>query len=264
MFSTTTLAATLLLFVLGSTTVLLSLIRRDSRLQRLALGFMVAGFVAQTLWIGGICVRTKHPPLTNLPEIAAFLAWTILLVQFALFFRYRVQAAAFFVYPLALLLMTVSALVHEHYAPLDASLRSNLFVAHLFLSTVGVAALLVGLAFALLYHLQQRSLKSKRRGPLYDWIPSLSVCEVVSYRALAIGFAIYTVGLLAGVVWSYRTTTELFSPRAKEIGALLAWILSAVLLQSYISGSHRSHRTIVVSAAMFISIVIAIFGIRHA
>ena len=141
MFSTTTLAATLLLFVLGSTTVLLSLIRRDSRLQRLALGFMVAGFVAQTLWIGGICVRTKHPPLTNLREIAAFLAWTILLVQFGLFFRYRVQAAAFFVYPLALLLMTVSALVHEHYAPLDASLRSNLFVAHLFLSTVGVAAL---------------------------------------------------------------------------------------------------------------------------
>lgn len=264
MFATITLAATLILYAIGSATALLELSKRESRLEKPALFFMLAGFLTHTAWIGGICVRTHHPPLTNLPEITAFLSWTILVVHFGLYFRYRVQAAAFFVYPLALMLITISALVHERYQPLDHSLRSNLFIAHLLLSTLGVAALLVGLAFAVLYHVQQRSLKLKRQGRLYDWIPSLSVCDLVSYRALAVGFAIYTVGLLAGVLWSYRTSAGLFSLRAKEIGALSAWVLSAVLLQAYISGWYRNNRTMIVSAATFISIVIAIFGIRHA
>ena len=77
---------------------------------------MIAGFVAHTFWIGTICVRTHHPPLTNLPEAAAFIAWTVFRVELALFIRYRVHAASFFVYPLVLMLLTVSAVVSEPFA----------------------------------------------------------------------------------------------------------------------------------------------------
>ena len=180
-----------------------------------------------------------------------------------LFIRYRVAAAAFFVYPLVLMLLTVSAVVREPFAQMDPALRSGLFTAHVLLSTVGVAALLVGLAFTTLAYVQDRSLKSKQRGPLWDWIPSLNVCRTLGYRTLAVGFTIYTLGILTGILWSYRTTSELMDFRVKQIGGIVAWILFGVLLQSYISGAYRGKRTVVISACAFVAVVIAILGIHH-
>lgn len=248
---------------LGTLIALVSLFTRQRMPQHIALIVMSIGFVAQTIWIGTICARTGHPPLTNLPEAAAFLSWTIFLVVLILYIRYRVYAAAFFVYPLVLLLQVLSAVIGESYMHLDPALRSNMFTAHIFLSTVGVAGLLIGLAFTVLAYLQDRALKSKQRGPLWDWIPSLSVCRMVSYRALATGFSVYTIGLIAGVLWSYRTTAELMEPRVKQIGAVIAWILFAALLQLLISGSYRRRRTMVLSVCAFVAIMVAILGIDH-
>jgi ABC-type uncharacterized transport system permease subunit len=180
-----------------------------------------------------------------------------------LFFRYRVHAAAFFVYPLVLMLLTVAAVVHEPFAQMNPALRSGLFTAHVFLSTVGVAALLVGLAFTLLAYVQDRSLKSKQRGALWQWIPSLNVCRTLSYRTLAVGFSIYTLGLLAGILWSYRTTAELIDLRVKQVGAVVAWVLFAMLLQVLMRGAYRARRTVVISACAFAATVVAILGIHH-
>src|ERR1051325_11563401 len=110
-----TLYAALGLYAAGTLMALASLFGR--RLQTPALVLMLAGFVSHTVWIGTICVRTHHPPLTNLPEIAAFLSWTVFVVELVLLFKYRVHAASFFVYPLVLMLLTVSGGVAQPLPP---------------------------------------------------------------------------------------------------------------------------------------------------
>src|ERR1043165_4879022 len=102
----------LALYAAGTVAALASLFA-GKRLQTAGLVLMLAGFVSHTVWIGTICVRTHHPPLTNLPETAAFLSLTIFVAEVVLLFRYRVQAASFFVYPLVLMLLTVSDQEHE-------------------------------------------------------------------------------------------------------------------------------------------------------
>src|ERR1044071_8212201 len=106
-----TLYAALGLYAAGTLLALASLFGR--RLQTPALVLMLAGFVSHTVWIGTICVRTHHPPLTNLPETAAFLSWTIFVVELVLLFKSRVPAASFFVYPLVLMLLPAAAVVQE-------------------------------------------------------------------------------------------------------------------------------------------------------
>ena len=258
--ATDTLYVALAAYFLGTLVALLSLFAPVKRLQHGGLILMAAGFVAHTIWIGSICARTGHPPITNLPETTSFVAWLLFVVELVLWIRYRVYAASFFVYPLVLLLLGVSALVGENFAILDPKLRSNVFTAHLLLTMVGVVGLLIGVAFGLLAFLQDRALKEKRRGRLWEWIPSLSVCKTVSYRALAIGFSIYTIGLMAGILWSYRTGE--IGLRVKELGAVAAWILFAVLLQQYIAGAYRARSTVVLSAGAFVAILIAILGIK--
>jgi ABC-type uncharacterized transport system permease subunit len=239
-----------------------SLFVREKRLQYAGLLFMIGGWVAHTIWIGTICAATGHPPITNLPESVSFVAWVLFAAELGLWIRYRVYAASFFVYPLVLLLLTISAVVGENFAVLDPELRSNVFTVHLLMSTVGVAGLLIGLAFGLLAALQDRALKTKRPGRLWEWIPSLDVCKSLSFRALAIGFSVYTIGLIAGVLWSYRTTAGLMELRVKQIGAVTAWVLFAVLLQSYVSNTYRQKRMLVVSACAFVAILVAMMGIR--
>ena len=258
-----TLYIALVLYAIGTLLALGTLFSRERRPQLIALGFMIAGFVSHTIWIGGICVRTGHPPLTNLPEASAFMSWTLFAVELVLFIRYRVHAASFFVYPLVLMLATVAAVVREPFAKMPQALRSNLFMAHILFSTVGVAALFIGLAFTLLAFLQDRSLKRKQRGALWEWIPSLNICKRLSYRSLAIGFSIYTLGLLFGILWQYRTSAELLDLRVKQIGALVAWVLFASLLQTYISGAYRARRTMLISACAFVATLVAILGIHH-
>jgi ABC-type uncharacterized transport system permease subunit len=258
---TSILYAALALYALGTLVALGSLFTQAKRAQVTALVVMIAGWVAHTIWIGTICARTGHPPLTNLAETSAFMAWTVFAVELLLWIRYRVYAAAFFVYPLVLILLTISALAGENFVALDPELRSSVFTAHLLLSTVGVAALLIAIAFTSLAYLQDRALRAKTRGPLWQWIPSLSVCKLVSYRALAIGFSIYTIGLLAGVLWSYRTTAGLMEVRTKQIGAVVAWVLFAALLQSYTSGAFRARRTMFISVCAFAATLVAILGI---
>jgi ABC-type uncharacterized transport system permease subunit len=260
--STDTLYVALLFYGLGTLAALLSLFFTGRRLQQYGLLLMIGGFAAHTMWIGTICAKTGHPPITNLPEAVSFIAWTVFAVELALWIRYRVYAAAFLIYPLVLLLLTVAAVVGENFTELDPALHSNLFTAHLLFSAVGIAGLLIGLAFGLLALLQDRALKAKTRGRLWEWIPSLDVCKKVSYRAMAIGFSIYTVGLLAGVIWSYRTSAGFMDVRVKQIGAITAWILFGVLLQSYVSNTYRRRRTLFISAGAFVAIVVAVLGIK--
>ena len=258
-----TLYVALVLYGIGTISALASLFHVDQRLQRLGLYAMIAGFVSHTIWIGTICSITKHPPLTNLPEAASFLAWSVFAVELVLLAMYRVQAASFFVYPLVLILLTITAVVREPFAKLDRSLHSRIFISHVLFATVGVAALFIGIAFTYLSIAQDRALKSKKPGRLWEWIPSLQVCKKIAYRALAAGFSIYTLGIITGVVWSYETTAGLIELRIKQISAVVAWVLFAVVLQSAMSGLQRTRRTIVISACAVIATVVAILGIHH-
>jgi ABC-type uncharacterized transport system permease subunit len=258
------LYAALSLYGAGTSVALGSLLLRGrTRRPQLAFTVMIAGFVAHTAFIGTICVRTGHPPLLNLAEVAAFISWTILLVELAIYARLRIYAAALLVYPLVLLLLLITAFVGDPFARINASQRSPLFTTHVLMSTLGVAVLFIGLAFSLIAAAQDRSLKSKKRGRLWDWIPSLDVCNGATWRALSTGFVLFTIGLIAGFVWSFRTSSGAF--HVKQIGAAIAWALFAILLQSQVTGVLRTRRTtLALSAAAFVAVVISIFGIAHA
>jgi len=259
----TALYFAILLYGAGTLVVLWALVRRIGHPPSLAIAFAGVALASHTFFIGTICSTTGHPPITNLAETVTFIAWVIMVVEIVLLWRYRVQAAAFFVYPVVVLLLVIAAVVREPFAPIPSDRQSQIFIIHILLTTIGLAALLIALAFAMLYYFQERAIKQKRRGAFYDWIPSLRVCDLVSYRALTSGFAIYTAGLLAGIYWSYRLHEGAMTLGAKEIGAVVAWVVFAALIQLHIADSFRSKRTVVLAIIAFASILVAIFGIRR-
>ena len=79
----------------------------------------------------------------------------------------------------------------------------------------------MGLAFTTLAYMQDRSLKSKQRGPLWEWIPSLNVCRRLSYRTLAEEVGILQENVLMteiGDVWEFDENGALAQPRLLQFG----------------------------------------------
>ena len=261
---TLSLYLTIAIYALAAGLVFLSLLTRREQLQRYATLLIGVGFIGHTIWIGTICSTTHHPPLTNLPEAASFIGWVLIVVELALLFRFKVQAAAFFVYPLVVILLATTAIVSEPFSPPTAEQSSKIFIGHLLLTMVGVAALLIGLAFGALYQMQDRAMKAKKRGALYEWIPNLRVLDMVSYRSMVAGFAIYSAGILAGVLFAYNKHGALTTFGAKETGALVAWVAFAAMLQSHLSGTFRTRKTAGIALVAFAAIIVSIFGISHA
>jgi ABC-type uncharacterized transport system permease subunit len=254
---------TIAIYAVAAGLVFLSLLTRREQLQKLATTLILIGFVGHTIWIGTICSTTHHPPLTNLPEAASFIGWVLIVVELALLFRYKVQAAAFFVYPLVVILLATAAIVSEPFSPPNPDQTSKIFIGHLLLTMVGVAALLIGLAFGALYQIQDRAMKAKRRGILYEWVPNLRVLDLVSYRAMVVGFAIYSAGIMAGVLFAYNRHGALTTFGPKESGALVAWVAFAAMLQSHLSGTFRTKKTAGIALVAFLAIVVSIFGISR-
>ena len=109
-----TLYAALLFYTAGTLIALASLFTRERRTQHAALVLMIGGFLCHTTWIGTICARTHHPPLTNLPEAAAFVAWCIFVVELALFIRYRTRMVdRYLLLDLSILLLSASLALKE-------------------------------------------------------------------------------------------------------------------------------------------------------
>jgi ABC-type uncharacterized transport system permease subunit len=256
-----TLYLALTCYAAGTLIAFTSLFTRAKWIQTAALAAMGIGLVPHTVFIGTICAKTGHPPLTNLPESAAFISWTILVIAMFFYVRYRVMAASFFLYPVIFLLLLLTALVGEPFAMIDPALRSRVFTAHVFLSALGVAWLFIGLAFTTLAYLQDRALVSKARGRLWELIPSLSICKRLGNGALSIGFVVYTIGLLSGIAWAFRGTGSLGG--AKQLGAIVAWILFALLLQARMAGVFRERKLVFVSAGAFVATIVSILGIAH-
>ena len=235
--------------------------RSRKAVQDVAFVVMAFGFVAHTIFIG---TRTGHPPLLNLAEVSSFIAWTVLLIEGALYVTTRVNAAAVVVDPLAFALLLLAAITGDPFARADAAQRAPLFIAHVLLSTVGIALLFIGFGFSLLAAVQHRSLKTRKQGRLWESIPSLAICTTLSDRALATGLAIYTAGVATGLFWSFRTQAGLHGWGAKQTGAIVAWALFTIVVQSHVTGIFSARRTtLALSAMTFIAVVISIFGIAH-
>jgi hypothetical protein len=49
----------------------------------------------------------------------------------------------------------------------------------------------------------------------------------------------------------------------KEYAAFAAWVMFAALLQSYLAGSYRARRTLVIAGFAFVSIFVSLLGIAR-
>ena len=143
----------------------------------------------------------------------------------------------------------------------DDRFSTILFPLHILLSFTGYAAFTLSFGAGIMYIMQERGLKSRRPGRLLDRLPSISELDVMIYHSLAIGFPLFTVGLLVGSVWLYRSEGVFIKWDQKIIASLVTWALYAALLHARLLAGWRGRKLAFMSVLGFAMVLFTFIGV---
>lgn len=169
-----------------------------------------------------------HIPVSNLYEV--FILFAMITALFYLYYEqhYKTRQMGPFVMLIIsaavgfLLWYTVARSAAE-IQPLVPALQSWWMKIHVPANFIGYGtfalAAMVGVAYLL-----------KTNGYLVDRLPSLEVLDDVMYKAIAVGFAFFTVATILGALWAAEAWGGYWSWDPKETWALIVWLNYAAWL----------------------------------
>jgi len=182
------------------------------------------GFAANT---GALLVRgvlSGHPPVTNLFEYLSSFAWAIVLGFLVIWRRKGLELLTVFAGTAAFAMMVMASLFPAEVSrQLIPALQSYWLWIHVSLAVLAEAAFAVAFVASLM------CLIGDERG--HRRLPDRNLLDRTAYRAIAIGFPLFTVGaLFAGAVWAQRAWGTPWSWDPKETSSLIVWLVYAIYL----------------------------------
>jgi ABC-type transport system involved in cytochrome c biogenesis permease subunit len=199
-------------------------------LLRFAVGALAAGAVAHGASFSLLHTQSPTPPLTHLPSALSFMAWVGTVAFLLLAWRARLNGLVALVAPLSCLGVLAAVLSNPATsAESGVSEAGSIPHAHVLLASAGLALLgIAGLA-GLSFLMEHRRLKRKR--PFHggtSW-PSLEALDRAGAFAVAAGFPLLTLGVVAGALWQHADTGAFFSGSPHETFSLIAWAIYGAL-----------------------------------
>jgi len=90
---------------------------------------------------------------------------------------------------------------------------------------------------------------------------SLDTLDEINYKALSIGYPLFTVGaLFAGAIWAYEAWGSFWSWDPKEVGALVIWLFYTLFLHARFNRGWRGRKAAWMSVVGFGMILLSFFG----
>ena len=254
------------LYCLGALTVFAGSITKSAKFKKLSNALTITGFGFHTILLG--YAMAQNGWALHSGYYISMLSWSLLLIYFFMWWRFKLSFLSLTASPLALVLFIGSfhAKNAMHLPKAWSGAFFGLHIGTLFLS-FGLLAMAFGAG--ILFTRLERKIKSKE--PLNDFekeMPALSTFDKVNQLAVVAGFPLYTVGLVTGFIWARIEWGRVLSGDPKEIVSLGVWFVYAWLFHQRLvmgwRGRKAAHAAIwIFSICMFSLIGINIFTSTH-
>ena len=251
----TLLTVAIIGYVAATGLALAYLVQREEVLHRLAALATVAAWVLHTVSLLALAVHLGRPPLASMPEAVSVVAWVVVLLEMWVERRYGVSVLGAFVLPVALVLSLQATPTRTLIGP---TLSGAWLWVHIGLALIGIAALVLNFAGAVMYLLQEHQLRAKRTGTLYYTLPALATLDRLTYRTLAFGFPFLTTGLILGVLWAGTAWGSVFTFDPLALSSYVAWAVYAATLAGRTAGGWHGRRAAYFAIVGFVALVITL------
>lgn len=185
-----------------------------------------------------------HIPVSNLYEV--FILFSLITGLLYLFYegRYKNRSLGGFV------LLVISAAVGfllwysvsrdaDKILPLVPALKSYWMKIHVPANFVGYGSFALAAMVSVAYLLKERGQRVNPNGMMATRLPSLDMLDDVTYKAIALGFAFFTVATILGAMWAAEAWGGYWSWDPKETWALIVWLNYAAWLHLRFSKGWR-------------------------
>ncbi len=237
--------------------------KRGGRFATAGNMLLLAGFALQ---VAGLIIRGVHArfmPVTNMYESLNFFSAAIVLAYLIVERKFRNRVFGVFILPVVFLLMAFSSspATSKEVVPLIPALQSQWLVWHVVLSFLGEAAFAVAFGASVMYLIRERASEVSFAARTF---PDLATLDSVTYRAIAIGFPVFTLGaLIFGAVWAKYAWGSYWTWDPKETWALITWIVYALFLHTRVVHGWKGRTTAWVSVIGFLATLFTLFGVNY-
>ncbi len=230
------------LFVMATFTYLLALLLRSEFTGKVATALT---WSASTMGLVGLMVRWResylishdvgHIPVSNLYEV--FILFATLTALLYLHYEKRYQSRALGAFVLTVISAAVGFILwytfqrgaHE-IQPLVPALQSYWMKIHVPANFVGYGAFAIAAMVGVAYLLLDWRSRVAPEGGFVSRMPPLAVLDDLMYKAIALGFAFFTVATVLGALWAAEAWGGYWSWDPKETWALIVWLNYAAWL----------------------------------
>jgi len=226
-------------------------------------GFRIAflGLLIHTLALIWRTVESGHAPFTNMYESLSFFAWASILVYVIIEGKFRIRKAGpyFMLIVIALMALASSPLMPKEATPLVPALQSYWLWLHVAVTLLGEAFFAVAFITSIMYLVAE----SKKRRGVKTGLSSEKL-DSISYRCIAIGFPLFTLGgLVFGMIWAYKAWGGYWSWDAKEVWSLITWFVFALYLHTRLVMGWKARRSAYIAIIGFLAAIFTYFGVNY-
>lgn len=220
----------------------------------LALGAGSHAFtLVAALFTGGIVI-------VGIGTALSLTAWVVVLLYLAALWRQPLATLGLIVVPLALGAVLLAWVWSGPAVPL-AHLSASAIV-HSLASVTAFGFLALAFCQAVVLLLQEWHLQNKRAGRFFHSLPPLQTMERILFQVITLGFALLTIALLSGVVFSNEIFGRPLTFTHHVVLSILAWLAFGTLLLGRRVLGWRGRTAATWTIASFALLTLAYFGTR--
>ena len=247
--------------------------RRQPGAGRAATTLLVAGALAHTFVIGMQTMVVGNIPVAGTTSAISTFVWLLVLAYLYIEMTTDERAMGTFTLVLIVALQAIPALLlNSEDRASSPILRGPLFGLHVFSLLLAYASFALACAIGVTYVLLFKEIKAKHLGFFYTRLPSLQVLDTMNQRAIALGWAFLTIGIVVGGVWVGEASSYAASdPRVqamhlqdpKILGALVCWAVYSFQVFAARRIGWGGRRTAYLSAIGFAIVLVNLVPISY-
>jgi ABC-type uncharacterized transport system permease subunit len=147
-------------------------------------------------------------------------------------------------------------------APISAGAATAWLDLHILISVSTYGLVTLAAVASLALFLQERALKAKRPTALTRALPSMTDCETLEVRLMAVGLFVLGVGLLTGMATEYMEAHRLLVLDHKTVFSLLAFVVIGILLLLHRVSGLRGRRAARIALLAYLLLTLAYPGVK--
>jgi ABC-type uncharacterized transport system permease subunit len=241
------------LYSLGLLHAILTLVRRREQLFRVALGAFGLGSVFHFVSIVEEGIVSNRCPITNFYETLSMCAFLLVVLYLFAHWRFKLESLSVFVFPLVFVAALVATMGNPVSAWSSPVVRNTWLTVHIVLVLLGLAALLLAAIASLVYLFQERELKRKKPRKSYYRLPALGTLDEVISQAMAVGFVLITLAVIAGSTWGFIELKAGWLADPKIVISFITWgvYMALVFLRTVAGWRGRKAAIMTVTVSVF-------------